>query len=58
MQEKFPKIPVKTVDERYSSLMASRAMIDMNMKKSRRREKGMVDQVAATMMLQEYLLKA
>jgi putative Holliday junction resolvase len=57
MQEKFPKIPVKTVDERYSSLMASRAMIDMNMKKSRRREKGMVDQVAATMMLQEYLLK-
>jgi putative Holliday junction resolvase len=58
MQEKFPKIPIKTVDERYSSLMASRAMIDMNMKKSRRREKGMVDQVAATMMLQEYLLKA
>jgi putative Holliday junction resolvase len=58
MQEKFPKIPVKTVDERYSSLMASRAMIDMNMKKSRRREKGMVDQVAATMILQEYLLKA
>ena len=58
IQEKFPKIPVKTVDERYSSLMASRAMIDMNMKKSRRREKGMVDQVAATMMLQEYLLKA
>jgi putative Holliday junction resolvase len=58
MQEKFPKIPVKTVDERYSSLMASRAMIEMNMKKSRRREKGMVDQVAATMMLQEYLLKA
>lgn len=58
MQQKFPKIPVKTVDERYSSLMASRAMLDMNMKKSRRREKGMVDQVAATMMLQEYLLKA
>ncbi len=33
MQQKFPKIPVKTVDERYSSLMASRAMLDMNMKK-------------------------
>jgi putative Holliday junction resolvase len=58
LQRKFPKIPVKTVDERFSSLMASRAMLDMNMKKSRRREKGMVDQVAATMMLQEYLLKA
>ena len=58
LQKKFPEIPVKTVDERYSSLMASRAMLDMNMKKSRRQEKGIVDQVAATMMLQEYLLKA
>jgi putative Holliday junction resolvase len=58
LQKKFPKIPVVAVDERYSSLMASRAMLDMNMKKSRRREKGMVDQLAATMMLQEYLSKA
>ena len=58
LQKKFPEIPVKTVDERYSSVMASRAMLDMNLKKSRRREKGIVDQVAATMMLQEYLLKA
>jgi RNase H-fold protein (predicted Holliday junction resolvase) len=33
-------------------------MLDMNMKKSRRREKGMVDQLAATMMLQEYLSKS
>jgi putative Holliday junction resolvase len=56
LQKKFPKIPVKSVDERYSSLLASRAMVDMNMKKSRRREKGIVDQVAAAMMLQEYLL--
>ncbi len=58
LQKKFPKIPVIAVDERYSSLMASRAMLAMNMKKSRRREKGMVDQLAATMMLQEYLSKA
>lgn len=57
LQEKFPEIPVKTVDERYTSLMAHRAMIDMKLKKSRRREKGMADQVAATMMLQEYLLR-
>ncbi len=55
MQRKFPGIPVKPVDERYSSLMASRAMVDMGLKKNRRREKGTVDQVAATMMLQEYL---
>jgi len=55
MQKKYPAIPVKTVDERYSSVMASRAMVDMGMKKSKRQEKGMVDQVAATMILQEYL---
>jgi putative Holliday junction resolvase len=58
MQKKFPDIPLKKVDERYSSLMASRAMVDMKMKKSRRQEKGITDQVAATMMLQEYLLNA
>jgi putative Holliday junction resolvase len=55
MQKKYPSIPVKTVDERYSSVMASRAMVDMGMKKTRRREKGIVDQIAATMILQEYL---
>jgi putative holliday junction resolvase len=57
LQKKFPSIPVKTIDERYSSVMASRAMVEMGMKKKRRRDKGTVDQVAATMMLQEYLLK-
>jgi putative holliday junction resolvase len=55
MQRKYPAIPVKTVDERYSSVMASRALIDMGMKKNKRREKGIVDQIAATMILQEYL---
>jgi putative Holliday junction resolvase len=57
MQKKFPTIPVKTVDEQFSSVMASRAMLEMGLKKSRRREKGIVDQLAATMMLQEYLSK-
>jgi putative Holliday junction resolvase len=58
LQKKFPDIPVKPIDERYSSVMASRALVDMNLKKRKRREKGVIDQVAATMMLQEYLLKA
>lgn len=51
----FPNIPVQTVDERYSSKMAVRAMIDMGMKKKDRREKGNIDQIAATILLQEYL---
>lgn len=55
MKNKYPAIQVKTVDERYSSVMASRAMVDMGLKKSRRKEKSVIDQVAATMILQEYL---
>lgn len=51
----FPSIPLQTVDERYSSKMAVRAMIDMGMKKKDRREKGNIDQIAATILLQEYL---
>jgi putative Holliday junction resolvase len=58
LKRKFPEIPVLPVDERYSSMMASRAMVDMGMKKKQRREKAMVDQIAATMMLQEYMSKA
>jgi putative Holliday junction resolvase len=55
LQKEFPSVPLKTVDERYTSKMASRAMIDMGMKKKDRRVKGNIDQIAATIMLQEYL---
>jgi putative Holliday junction resolvase len=57
LKKEFPTIPVETVDERYTSKMASRAMIDMGMKKMQRRDKGMVDQIAATIMLQEFMAK-
>lgn len=55
LNKEFPAIPVKTVDERYTSKMASRAMIDMGMKKKDRRNKALVDEIAATILLQEYL---
>lgn len=55
LQMEFPLIPIETIDERYSSKRASQAMIDMGMKKMQRRDKGMIDQIAAAMMLQEYL---
>ena len=54
-QKIFPSIPIKTVDERYSSKLASQAMIEMGMKKKQRQNKAMVDEIAATIMLQEYL---
>lgn len=53
----FPGIPIEEVDERFTSKMASRAMIDMGMKKKQRQNKAMVDEIAAAIMLQEYLNK-
>lgn len=55
LKKEFPAIPIQTVDERYTSKLASRAMVEMGMKKKDRRIKGNVDQIAATIMLQEYL---
>jgi putative holliday junction resolvase len=55
LKKEFPTIPVKMVDERFTSKMASQAMIDMGMKKKQRQNKALVDEIAATIMLQEYL---
>ena len=55
LKKEFANVPVKTIDERYTSKMAVRAMIDMGMKKKDRRKKENVDSIAATLMLQEYL---
>lgn len=55
--KQFPQMPVETVDERYTSKLASQAMIEMGMKKKQRQDKRMVDQIAATIMLQEYMQK-
>ena len=54
-QKIFPAIPIRTVDERYTSKMASKAMLDMGLKKKQRQNKAMVDEIAATIMLQEWL---
>ena len=55
IQKEFPNMPLKTVDERYTSKMAKDAMLEMGMKKKDRRVKGNVDVIAATIMLQEYM---
>ncbi len=51
----FPNIPIKQVDERYTSKMAKNAMIEMGMKKKNRQQKENLDVIAATIILQEYL---
>lgn len=55
IHKEFPQLPVKMVDERYTSKMAKRAMIDMGMKKKDRRDKKNVDEIAATIMLQDFM---
>lgn len=55
LQKNFPSIPITKVDERYTSKMAKQAMIDMGMKKMQRRNKAIVDEIAATIMLQDYM---
>ena len=52
IQIAFPDLPIKYVDERFTSKIALRAMIDGGMKKKDRREKGNVDKISATLILQ------
>ena len=54
-RKNFPAIEIREVDERFTSKMASQAMIDMGMKKKQGKNKGMVDEIAPTIMFQEYL---
>lgn len=54
LEAKFSTIPVHLFDERFSSKMASSAIAQMGHKK-KKQDKGLIDQVAAAMILQEYL---
>ncbi len=51
----FPTIPIEKIDERYSSKMASSAIAGMGLKKKDRERKGLIDEVSAVMLLQEWL---
>ncbi|HLX93133.1 MAG TPA: Holliday junction resolvase RuvX [Puia sp.] len=55
LTKEFPNIPVKTIDERFSSKLAMRAMIEMGLKKKQRQNKSLVDEISATILLQDYL---
>lgn len=53
----FPQIPVVLEDERFTSVLAHRAMIEGGMKKSDRRDKNSVDKISAAIILQSFLDK-
>ena len=55
LRKQFPSIPVEKVDERFTSAMARQSMLDMGLRRKARRNKGLVDEIAATILLQEYL---
>ena len=55
LDKAFPGVPVHLEDERFTSVLAQRVMIDGGMKKSERREKGSVDRISAALILQSYL---
>lgn len=51
----IPSIPIKIVDERFTSKMAFQTMIDSGLKKKDRKNKAMVDEISATIILQGYM---
>ncbi len=54
-EKRFPKIPVIRVDERFTSKMAFQTMIDSGLRRKQRQNKGLVDEISATILLQSYL---
>lgn len=51
----FPKIPVERVDERFTSKIAFQSMIESGLSKMKRRDKALIDEISATLILQSYL---
>jgi putative Holliday junction resolvase len=56
-QATFPEMEMVRVDERFTSKMAFQTMIDSGLKKKQRQNKGLVDEIAATILLQDYLTR-
>ncbi len=55
LKREFPTIPIVEVDERFTSKLASKAIAQSDLKKMKKRQKGLVDTVSATIILQTYM---
>jgi putative Holliday junction resolvase len=55
IRREIPALPVEMYDERYTSVMAHRAMIDGGLKKKRRQDKALVDEISAVILLQSWM---
>ncbi|RZL66642.1 MAG: Holliday junction resolvase RuvX [Pedobacter sp.] len=56
-KKQFPDMPIERVDERFTSKMAFQTMIDSGLKKKQRQNKALIDEISATIMLQDYLMR-
>ena len=55
LKKAMPEMPVEFVDERFTSVLAHQTMLDGGLKKKARQNKGLVDEISATIILQSYL---
>ena len=55
IKKAFPGLPIERVDERFTSKMASQAIAQSGLKKGKRQEKGLIDEVSAVIILQSWL---
>ncbi|WP_166965484.1 Holliday junction resolvase RuvX [Yeosuana marina] len=55
LEKAFPNTKIIRVDERFTSKMAFQTMIDSGLKKNKRKNKALVDEISATLILQSYL---
>jgi len=57
LKKLYPQIPIERVDERFTSKMAFQTMIDSGLKKKKRQDKALIDEISATIILQSYLTR-
>lgn len=55
LENEFPNIPMERIDERFTSKIAFRTMIDSGIPKKKRQNKDLIDEISATLILQSYL---
>ncbi|GAA4816851.1 Holliday junction resolvase RuvX [Litoribaculum gwangyangense] len=55
LEKEIPNIPITRVDERFTSKIAFQTMIDSGLKKNQRKNKALIDEISATLILQSYL---
>ncbi len=57
MTTTFPQLPIVMIDERFTSKMAAQVVANSGMRKKQRQEKGLLDQISAVILLQDYMIR-